>query len=370
MELPARIAALREGPNRLALPFHGDAPFELAWAVEQDFDAFPELEDVEDELSSYLLLATALRGEVLLPILISKPEPHPVSVFFDGFHPLADGIDAFAQRLARPDPLAAAKAALRAGLEEASRSIDAGQLARAAEKLEEVLATYGAPPAAGEREPLGQELARGFTELGFVWHELGDDAKAAHAYELGAAHGSVSAGKNLLTMHHDAGDWARARTRAEALLGSFKNPEDLTTIRVTYALVLAALGDAEGLQKLAAEHVDYLKWLASSEVDKARALRDEFVTKLREASADATAQALIEPMAAALSQVPLVGKAKGPTERDIARTLEAIEKKQESKFKNWLQSKPVLAKDPRIIEAVDALSEPAASKFRAILRGS
>lgn len=368
MSLKERIAALHEGPSRLAVPSLGDTPFELGWAVDQDFDAFPELEDFEAELSRYLLLATAHRGEELRPILISKSEPHPVYFFFERLQPLADSIEAFAQKLAQPDPRAAA-AVLRDGLEEASRAIDAGQFSTAVAKLEEILEPYGSPPAPGERAPLGGDLARGFTDLGFAWHRLGDDTKAARAYELGAAYGSTPARMNLLTMDRDAGDWARAKARAEALLETFKNPEDLTKIRVTYAIALAQLGDAEALRTLTDAHVSYLKWLAQSEAERAVSLRDEFVAKLKDASIEAAAQVLLAPMIDALSSVSLVTRPKTVTDRDVARALEAIEKRQEFKFENWLKARPALAEDPRILEAVDALPEPAASTFRAVLRG-
>lgn len=42
---------------------------------------------------------------------------------------------------------------------------------------------------------------------------------------------------------------------------------------------------------------------------------------------------MIEPLASALTQLSLVGKPKEASDRDVARVLEAIEKKQELKFK-------------------------------------
>lgn len=368
MSLSERIQALHAGHRRLALPFHGDAPFELLWANEQNFDAFPELEDVEAELSQYLLLATARRSDVLLPILVSKAPPHPTFVFFEGFHPIAESLEAFSEKLSQGERVAPA-ALLRAGLDEASGLLDAGRYSDAAEKLELLLEPYLAPQSADDAA-LGTQLARGFTDLGFAWHQLGDEAKATRAYELGATHGSFSAGKNLLTMHREAGDWRAARARAEALLERFSSPEDLHKIRIDYAIALAKLGDAVALEKLGAEHVDYLKWLAHRELEKAKSLRDDFVAQLEVVRADSATQPMIEPLAAALTQLSLVGKPKEASDRDVARVLEAIEKQQELKFKNWLRSKPALAEDPRILEAVGTLPEPAASAFRAILSES
>lgn len=367
VNLSERIQTLHPGNHRLALPFHGDAPFELLWANEQNFDAFPELEDVEAELSQYLLLATARRSDVLLPILVSKAPPHPTFVFFEGFHPLAESLEAFAKKLSQAEQVAPAER-LRASLDEVSGVLDAGRYSDAAEKLELLLSPYRAPQAAGDAA-LATQLGRGFTDLGFAWHKLGDDAKAASAYELGAKFGSFSAGKNLLTMHREAGDWTAARARAEALLQRFSSPEELNQIRINYAIALAMLGDAAVLQKLSAEHIDYLKWLANREVDKAKSLRDEFLAQLEALRADPVTRTMIEPFAAALTQLSLIGKPKEASDRDVARVLEAIQKKQELKFKNWLQSKPALAEDPRIIEAVGALAEPTASAFQRILSG-
>jgi hypothetical protein len=369
MSLIERIAALHDGSRQITLPLHGDARFEVQWMDAEGFDDFPELDDVEDELADWWLLAAAERGDVLLPILIRKAEPHAVSVFFEGFQPLANDLESFAKKLMRPGQRTPAEV-LRAALDEAASAIEARRFASAVATLEENLAAYREAPAAGEHASLRQELARGFTDLGFSWHALGDGAKAALAYEQGAAHGSVAAGMNLLTMHRDAGDWTRARARAESLLSRFKNPEDLTAIRTIYAIALAKLGDAQALQKLTVEHVDYLKWLSGSELEKATALREELVAKLEAASSAPSERALLEPMRAALSQASLVSKLKGPSENDITRALETIEKKQELRFQNWLKSKPALAKEPRVLEAIAALDEPAASKFRAILRSS
>jgi hypothetical protein len=99
MTLTDRIEALSEGPNHLALPMHGDSPFELHWVEPESFDDYPELEDVADALDGYLMLAAAQRSDTLLPILVAKQAPHAVSMFFDGFHVIAPSLEALAKQL-------------------------------------------------------------------------------------------------------------------------------------------------------------------------------------------------------------------------------------------------------------------------------
>lgn len=367
MDLTDRITALHDGPNRLALPFHGDAPFELHWAFDQDFEAFPELDDDEGVRSDYLLLATAQRSDALLAMVISKAAPHPVFVFFEGLQRVTESLDALVRMLAEPDP-SIRREGLRAQIEESARAIDARSYADAVEGLERALGPFTSTQLE-PRDPLAPLLARGFTDLGFARHQLGDQAQAALAYERGAALGSVPAGKNRLTMFRDAADWSSARAWAEGLLQRFKNPVDLTEIRGAYAIALAVLGDRQVLEGLTAQHVDYLKWLANTELELATALRDQLVATLQAAEVEVGARALLEVASASLRQVALVSKARSLSERDITSALEAIRKDQESRFKNWVKSKPALAQEPRVLEAIRALEEPAASRFRALLSG-
>lgn len=341
MTLEARLAALVTRPAAHPLPFHGDAAVPLTWlatGAREQFDDFPELDDVAEELETWWLVAIAAPSEGEgLPVLVARAPPHQVAVFFEGFQSLAATLEAFERQLVSPGT-ATAIASLRALREELEPHFTSKDWSTVRARLSPALTSLDATTRQTHRDEVGSA----WCDLGVACHALGDDAAAEEAYRQALAHGSDEAGTNLVQLAVAAKDWGRVRELTTELLRRWKPPEALTALRASLARALVELGDGVALEELAREHAD---WLSSRDEDRLRWLG---------ALADALGQpAAGSPLGTLLETCAVPPARPGPEE--VAALVEALREGKVLKARALLRCFPTLADHPEVEQARAAL---------------
>ncbi len=368
MSLVAQIRAwsARHPTVRIALPFaRPTQSFALAWLETDSADAwddYPELDDVADELAGYAPLADVELGDDEHQcVVVARAAPHAVYVFDDGFVELAPSLDAFFADVALTPGTLPPATMLEAACEAASARIDANDPAGAIAILVPALANH--PRArAGGTEALADLVARGWTDLGFAHHAVGDDRAAADAYAIAVAWGSEPARSNLLTLAIDAGRWGEARSHAETLLASFKPPEELTALRTAYARVLAALDDLAVAEQLGAQHADYLRWLATSDRPKAEALQARFVAALDEAASASPSPIFAAVRAPVAVPLPAPAPPGEVAPADIATAVRLVRSMKSLQLRSLFRTTPALIHAPEVSAALRELPDSEKAK--------
>jgi hypothetical protein len=171
-----------------------------------------------------------------------------------------------------------------------------------------------------------------------------------------------------LSQHEQAGRWQDARVAAEALLATWKDPEQLTELRVRYAVILAQLGDGAAADALATDHVRHLAWLAGSDRPGALAMQAAMLVRLDDAMHDDVARVLArvrETIAAPIVEPPT---APPISDDDRSTALRLIRGTKTLQLASLFKQSPALLEDPQIRAAVDALpASPRATEVRALV---
>lgn len=151
-----------------------------------------------------------------------------------------------------------------------------------------------------------------------------------------------------------AADWAKARTMVEAELSSWKAPEPLNELRITYARILAELGDRAAADTLASQHLDYLKWLASSEHSKAVALQAAFGAALAglAVSAPGGRELLATIRAGVTVELPPPAAPGEVSADDIEKAVDAIRNGNTLKLRSLVRRAPAVVNAPEVSAAL------------------
>jgi tetratricopeptide (TPR) repeat protein len=366
MGLSRRLGQLAASTrDHVVLPFsyatqsarlHWLAPDESVWSE------FPELEDVEDELASYLPLASAaLAQDQVRCVVVHREAPHAVFVFDDGFRELAPSLEAFAASLLGADERTPA-AVLEDACVAASTRLEAGDHAGAVALLGPALALHPRAPSEHVHRELRKRLASAWTDLGVAYHALGDDRAAGEAYEVARDWGSKAAVENLLSLAVEEGRWAEARSLVEALREWFHTPDSQNALVVTQARVLCATNDREAAAALGAQHAGYLRALAAKELPRAETLRTQLLAGLDALAFSGAARealdALRDPLSTPLPAPPAPSEI---SQGDVATAVRLIGATKIPQLRSLLTKLPGLIREAAVVGALAALPDGARS---------
>ncbi len=171
-----------------------------------------------------------------------------------------------------------------------------------------------------------------------------------------------------LSEHEQAGRWHEARVAVEALLKTWKAPEELTELRARYAVILAQLGDRAAADTLAAEHVKHLVWLSGSERPRALALQARMLALLDDVMHDDVAELLARVREAIAAPIVEPPAAPAISDDDRSTALRLIQRTKTLQLASLFKRVPALVEDPQIRAAVDALpASPGATELRALV---
>lgn len=360
MDLLDRLRALQAGArDYVVLPYTpATKSTQLVWiAPDEDvWEDFSELEDVSDELDAYLPLGTVELGADTLRILVVQREaPHAVSIYYEGFRPVAASLEAFEAALLEKgeEPPAAT---LDAVCTAAGVRIDAGDYAVAVAMLTPALARHPREPDDRAHRALREQLAAGWTDLGVAHHELGDDRAATDAYEVAVKWGSKAAQGNLLTLAIDGKRWPEARALAEELLSGYKPPAELSALRTKLLHVLAELGEHDAAVALATKHVSYLHELTKIDHAQAVTLQTQLLAALAASPREGRSQEVVDAARVIIEPpLPPPGAAEVITLRDIMAASRLIRAGKVVELRALLERLPDLVKEADITQVIDEL---------------